>query len=203
MKAKTQAAKRRGRPKLTVAFREPSGRPSRAKDPIDKLALEVRARMLGISLIDAKNPEAENYLGLLHMAHINWKQAKDKSEKQGVKFDRPQPEESISTAQYYAALQYAELHNDNAKAVLSPGAYYETFNTGSGDDDAHTRWATAAVAKWDAARKAIQAAQNETNTENLWAALDLIVLRGQRLPHMVGAVRTLANALNRHFRKEA
>lgn len=193
MKAKTQAAKRRGRPKLTVVFREPNGRPSRAKDPIDKLALEVRARMLGISLIDAKNPEAENYLGLLHMAFIKWKR-----EETG----KPQPEECISTAQYYAALQYVELNNDHAKAILSPGAYYETFNAGSGDDDAHTRWATAAVAKWDAARKAIQEAQNETNTENLWAALDLIVLRGQRLPHMVGAVRTLANALNRHFRKE-
>jgi hypothetical protein len=45
----------------------------------------------------------------------------------------------------------------------------------------------------------VQDAQNETRADNLWAALDLCVIRDETLHHMIGSVRVLGNACARHF----
>lgn len=103
MKHKTVAARRkarRGRPPKEGVFREPSGRISRADDPPARTATEARARQLGLSVIDAMNPECHTWIGRLHMAYLAWKKRDD---------GKPQPNLSVSTAQYYASLSYSFL----------------------------------------------------------------------------------------------
>lgn len=197
--AHTVAAKRRakkmGRPRKEGEFREPSGRISRSKEPPAKAATEARARQLGLTVIDAMNPECDTWLGRLHMAYVTWKKRND---------GKPQPELSISTAQYYAALNYLTIHNNNAKAVQSPGAVYDSVGSwrSTPDDAAHEDFCRRSITAHANVRTAIQLAQNDTRGANLWAALDLVILRNQELPHMIGDVRMLLTAINRHLSKE-
>ena len=197
MKHKTVAARRkarRGRPPKEGVFREPSGRISRADDPPARTATEARARQLGLSVIDAMNPECHTWIGRLHMAYLAWKKRDD---------GKPQPNLSVSTAQYYASLSYLQIHNNNAKAVQSPGAVYDRVGIwrDQPDDDAHAEFCHRATSALTAVREAIQRAQEDNRTSNLWAALDLVVLRNQELPHMIGDVRILLTAINRHLLK--
>jgi hypothetical protein len=200
MKARTRGQKKRGRPKKEGVFREASGRPSRAEDPPQKTATEARARLLGLSVIDAQNPEAASWLGRLHMAYVTWQAAQKKTPENSR---RPQPELSISTAQYYAALSYLTLTNNRSKALQSEGAVYDNQSIWrtSSDEAEHARWCADILAEYDKVRDAIQEAQGLSRTANLWAALDFCVLRDMEMPHMIGDLRMLLNAMNRHYRK--
>lgn len=204
MKARSAAAKqkaKRGRPRIEGATREPSGRISRREEP-SKLALEARARMHKISLEDAKDQQAGSFLGRLHMAYINWDKERRKSGS-----DAPQPEMSISTAQYNALLTCQSAHNDYLKATGAPGAQFEPTFGNAADPDAHAKWSKSAIERWQGAtgrggmRGIVYAAQEQERHLNLWAALDLCVLQEQTHPHMVPAIRVLGNAFARSFRK--
>jgi len=192
MKARTKAAKRRGRPRKEYVARTDSGRISRVKEQPSQLALEARARMHKLTIEQARDQQAGTFLGRLHMEYLRWKKRKD---------DTPQPEQSISTAQYYALLQYQTLHNDWRKAQGVPGAYFEPRLGGTGDEEAHARWSRSVTNACERARQAIMDAQAHDRTNNLWAALDLCVIQEQYLPYMVGTLRTLGNVLARHFQR--
>lgn len=191
LKAKTKGKRKRGRPRKEGAARTDSGRISRAKEPINKLALEARMRMHKIRKEDAASQEAGSPMGRMHMAYMHWRK---------INKDKPQPELSLSTAQYYALLQYQELHNEHLKAIGAPGAHYDPYLGNSGDESAHEQWSRAVKSRYAAARDAIQEAQNYERAHNLWAAVDLCVLQERDLPHMVGTLRTLGNVLAKHFR---
>lgn len=181
-----------GRPRMENVIREPNGRISRCEDPPSKLALEVRARLHRLTIDKAMDQQAGQWLGRLHMAYQDWR-------KRGQADNKQQPEMSISTGQYYALLTYQRLHNDNLKVISSDGAYYEaTGGAGLADEESATRWAESVKKRYRAAREGIQAAQNST-AGNLWAALDHCVIQEQTMPHMVGDVRTLGNALKKVF----
>lgn len=204
-KAATKAAKRRakrGRPKVEGVAREPNGRISRSQEPASKLALEARARMFRISVEEAKDQQAGTFLGRLHMAYVRWEKSQ-KSKKSG----EPQPDESLSTGQYHALLSCQRAHNDFLKATGAPGAQYDPHIGGDGDPDAHAAWCANARDRWlgkdgrGGLKGLIYAAQEQERALNLWAALDLCVIQEQHLPHMVPALRTLGNALARHFRR--
>jgi hypothetical protein len=184
-------SRKRGRPKKVGVIREPNGRISRAEDPPSRLALEARARMTGLSIERAHDQQAGQWLGMLHMAYQAWN-------KSGRSQDRQQPAMSISTGQYHALLTMQELRNQYLKAIGSPGAIYDGGGQGLGDEDAAATWVRYTKSKHDAARKAIQDAQN-ASTGNLWAALDLCVIQELCMPHMIGDLRVLANALAAHF----
>lgn len=188
-----KALKRKpGRPRKQNVIREANGRISRQEDPPSKLALEMRARMFRLSLDEAKDQKAGDWLGRLHMAYETWR-------KKGRADDRHQPPQSISTGQYYAFLNYQALHNDFRKVVSSEAAYYEhTGGAGIADEEAATRWAESVKERFTKARTAIQERQNHY-PGNLWAALDTCVIQGQQMPHMIGDLRTLGNTLANHF----
>lgn len=195
MKAKTKAEKlrvKRGRPMAIVAHREPNGRASRAAEPVDKLALETRARKLGLTVIDAKNQLAATFIGRLFMQHRAWE------ERGGSEHRRPL--DSLTERQHKAAVKYRDLHNDYLKAVGAPGAFYDGKSVAGGDDEAHAKWAVGVKESHTEARKAILAAQGENRGENLMAALDYCILRDEPMVHMIGALRILCNALARHWK---
>jgi len=174
--AKQNAARRRGRPPIEGRLREPNGRISRARQPVQKVALAARARHQGLSMQDAANPRAENYLGTLSLLG---------------KYD------GISGEQYEAAQRFLTLRNDYRKSLLSPGAYYETAQDGQQHDDEaeYGAWVKRVRNRYGQALRAVQEAQLDNGHENLYAALHYVVMEGRRLPHLLGATRMVLNAL--------
>jgi len=181
-----------GRKPKVAAYREPNGRISRAREPIDKIALEARAKMLGITMLDAKNQLASTFIGRLHMQYQAW-------EKRGPR-DQRRPAECLDRREYAAATRFLELHNDRLKVVQAEGAQYDHRPGGNADIEAVEEWARQVNESYREARKAIQEAQNENRSENLWAALDYCILRDQPFSHLVGSLRILCNALARHWK---
>lgn len=187
-----KALKRKpGRPRKQNVIREENGRVSRREDPPSRLALEMRARMFKLTLDEAKDQKAGEWLGRLHMTYEVWRK-KDRGD------DKHQPPQSISTSQYHALLNYQALHNDHLKAIGAPGAYFEGTGTGTADEESAAKWSRNVKARHKAARDAIQDRQNHY-PGNLWAALDMCVIQGEQMPHMIGDLRTLGNTLANHF----
>lgn len=185
MTARTKGQKlkqKRGRPKLEVDYREPNGRASRAAEPADKLALETRARRLGLTLIQAKDQRAETFIGYLAILGRR---------------------DGLSESQYEAANQFLSLRSDWLLSKKVPNAVVDNGAAGMPSDhvsDAYIQWCADVHERYENCRKAIHAAQAEHRCDNLWAALDLCIIQGQRFDHMVGSIRLLCNALVKFFR---
>lgn len=178
---KLRAKRGRGRPRIEGLMREPNGRRSRAKRPreaIDKLAILMRAKHTGLSQQLAKDPRAATYIGRLFMIG---------------------PEcGGISEDQYNAAIRYLEIDNNYKKALLSPAAYYDDRSS-TADALRYEQFCLHAKKQYKDARDAIQEAQFDNRFDNLYAALQYIVLDDLELPHLVGTTRLVLNALSRHF----
>lgn len=185
IKARTKAAKR-GRRKL-AGPREPNGRISRSgidHSPADVVALDARRRHLGLPKDKARDQRAGTYIGYLNILGRR---------------------DGLSDDQYEAAQEFLSLREAYLRAIMAPGRRIDSdCGTPSPEiTEAYEEWARATIERYEECRRAIQEAQNETRTENLWAALDLILIRDERLPHMIGATRVLCNALARYFKRGA
>jgi hypothetical protein len=202
LKARTQSAKvkaKRGRPRKDGVLREPNGRAIRSDQNGYKLAVEARARTHKLSVEDAADPQAGTFIGRLHLAYLAWKKKANHAERTGRKFDVPQPAMSLSTANYYAALTFQEVANDYAKAVQSPGAYYEHRGLGTGDEEAAERWAMTACARRKKAMDIVLECWRNNKGSRVMEALEQIVLRDRQCEHLVGDLRIVLSDLNRHF----
>lgn len=186
-KARTKAAKlkaKRGRPMIEGVAREPSGRVSRSgidHGPADVVALDARRRHLGLTVEQAKDQKAGTFIGYLNLIG---------------------PRAGLSDDQYEAATNYLGLHNAYLRAIGAPGRVLdgETGISASEVTDAYIDWVIDTKKVYSDCRKAIQEAQNEARHANLWAALDLIIVRDERMFHMIGDLRILCNCLARFFR---
>jgi len=182
---KYNKSKKRGRPRKEGVLREANGRISRAKQPAACVALAARARHTGLDPAHASDPRAATYIGRLNMMGSH---------------------DGLSRDQYEAALKFLEVRNDYQRSLLSPGAYYESRSQHSrlNDDDLvdYNQWVTRAKRRYDQAMKALQEAQFDNSSENLYAALQYILINGQELPHLLGATRIALNALARHFMRQ-
>ncbi|UXN06323.1 hypothetical protein [Bartonella sp. HY761] len=172
--------KKRGRPKLKGKLREANGRVSRAKEPIQKLAIEARAKAHKLTIAQASDPRSQSYIGRLSL------------------FDRAG---GISADQYQAAIRFLEIRNDYRRSLLSPGAYYEAtgIQLGSENMEEYSAWVLRARRRYSATLKAIQEAQFDNGNENLYAAIQYILIDDRELPHLLGATRMVLNALHRHY----
>jgi len=172
----------RGRPRIEGKLREPNGRLSRAKNPVQKVALAARARHNGLSENQAQDPKSENYLGVLSLLGAH---------------------NGLSSEQYEAAQRFLTIRNDYRKSLLSPGAYYERANLGRREENMaeYAAWVKRVRTRYSAALKAVQEAQLDNGHENLYAALHYVVMEGRHLPHLLGATRMVLNALYRHFKR--
>jgi len=186
-KAQKLAAKRqnrRGRPYIQDVAREPNGRISRAivppqREPADKLALEVRARKMGVSVSEARDARLSTYIGRLAI----W----------GTKGG------GISDEQYDTALRFLVIYNDWRKACGSPAAFWEEKSAEERFVLSVEEVSSLAKLRYSAARQAIQEAQNQHPHDNLYASLQYLVIEDKELPHMVGTLRLALNALAREF----
>ncbi len=111
--AKRKKHAKRGRPRIKGCIREPNGRISRAKtphEPMDKLAIEMRAKRFGLTIEEAKNPLSGTYIGRLYL--------------QG----------EINQDQYDAAQKYLEVRNDYLCAKTLPSAIYDKMPSSSNEE---------------------------------------------------------------------
>jgi len=189
-KVKTKAAKikarkgKPGRPRRKGAVREPNGRISRSgirHEPADKTAIEARMRHMGLSRDQAQDQKAATFIGYLNLMGR---------------------EDGLSDSQYEAATNFLSLRDAYLRSLKAPGVVYDGEGCSSSSDEVtedYEDWAKRTKERYDDCRKAIQEEQNNSR-ENLWAALDLVVIRDQWLPHMIGPTRMLCNALGRFFR---
>ncbi|EJF82617.1 hypothetical protein [Candidatus Bartonella washoeensis] len=168
---------KRGRPRIQGCIREPNGRISRAKtlrDPVDQLAIEMRAKRFGLTIEEAKNPLSGTYIGRLYL--------------QG----------EINQDQYDAAQKYLEVKNNYLCAKALPNAIYDEMPTTS-DDGAREKWVQTATEHLSAVKGVVQEAQYLYRQHNFYAALQYIVIEDLSLPHLVNALRIVLNALYKHF----
>lgn len=180
---KTMGAKR-GRKRIVNVSRTESGRISRAREPADRVALEARAKHLGISVEQARDQRAETFIGALAIRGR---------------------ESGLSKEQYEALTHYTELRADFHRAVKAPNAMASNgVQGGSGDvvSDGYVAWTKSAIGRYCDARTAIEEAQWANRVANILAAVDYLVHRDQRLEHMVGDLRLGANALCLYFAQE-
>ncbi|GAA5108751.1 hypothetical protein [Bartonella jaculi] len=168
---------KRGRPRINRCVREPNGRISRAKtphEPMDKLAIEMRAKRFCLTIEDAKNPLAGTYVGRLCL--------------QGV----------LTQDQYDAAQKYIEVKNNYLCAKGLPNAVYDDF-TPSSNEEAQKRWIERATHCYEETKEAIKEAQHLYRQYNLYAAIQYLVIENKTLPHLVNSLRVALNALHKHF----
>lgn len=168
---------RRGRPKKEGVMRESNGRASRAKEPPARVAIAARMKHAGLSMSQAIDPKAETYIGRLAM--------------QGTG-------SGISNDQYDAAIRFRTLRNEYRKALHSKGAYYEP-STGADDYEAYRKWAETAIRRHADVIDLIRSEQQEFRNQNLYAALEHVVVEDLPLDYMIGPVRIVCNLLSKHF----
>ena len=135
---------------------------------------------MGLSRDQAQDQKAATYIGYLNLIGR---------------------EEGLSDSQYEAATNYLNLRDAVLRSLKAPGVIYDGDGCSSGDEitESYEEWVEKTQASYTKCRAVIQEEQNNSR-ENLWAALDLVVIRDQHLPHMIGATRILCNALGRYFR---
>ncbi len=136
-------------------------------------------RHYGVPADMARDPRTGSYLGRLAMAGRG---------------------EGISQDQYEAATRYIDLYNSYQKAIGSPGAHYEQIGgVNASDPDAYADWCIRVKQAYKSAQAAIQEAQAEERSENLWASLQYVIIQDQEIPHLLSSTRLVCNALHRHF----
>lgn len=181
LRAKRQS---RGRPKIEGVAREANGRVSRSgRDftPSNDTGIEARANRLGLTVIQARDQKAGTFIGYLNLLG---------------------KQDGVSDDQYDAAIKFLDLRRNYLLAIKAPNAERRDDNPGVGSNevsDNYIDWCARVRSDYEACRKAIQNAQNESRC-NLWAALDLCLIRDERMDHMIGDIRILCNALIVFFR---
>ncbi|ATP12435.1 hypothetical protein [Bartonella henselae] len=144
------------------------------QDPVNQLAVEMRAKRFGLTIEEAKNPLAGSYVGRLCL--------------QGV----------LTQDQYDATQKYLEVRNDYSCAKGLPSAVYDEIPSSS-DDKAREKWVERATEQFCNTQKVLKEAQCLYRQHNLYAALQYLVMEDQELPHLVNALRIALNTLQKYF----
>lgn len=112
----------------------------------------------------------------------------------------------LTVEQYDALIGYQRDSLDFRQAIGAPrdaSAVDLNATHGSNGDYEPLEFIAKAKERMVELRKAIGAAQAQVGmTANLWAALDLCVMRDVDLPHMIGDLRVAANALCKFYKLE-
>ncbi len=163
--------------------REPNGRVSRSgnnHEPPDRVALTARSKMTGVSIEQAKDQRAGSFIGALNILG---------------------KASGISDDQYEGATRFLALRSSYLMAIKAPSADRNNgeFGMSSGTiSEGYENWCRSTIEQYGACKKAIQTAQNEARL-NLWAALDLCIIKGERHLHMMGEIRSVCNVLAKFF----
>jgi|SRR5690606_16581255 len=201
MKARTKAAKRRGRPRKIGVVRTPSGQPSRAKehDMAYKLMMEAatwkrRRDNPSLSVEDARRQE---HGSVIHM----WKLASDKARKKNpdAANDHLFTETHLDTAE-----RIHELYQGYRAAIASRNPRSASDFTGPGGFDGtdpfereRERRDERAVARWKEARAAILASGPLG-----MMAVETIIFENKPVDRLLGDLRLALNEVYRVWQRQ-
>ncbi|WP_273719479.1 MULTISPECIES: hypothetical protein [Bartonella] len=174
--AKRKKHAKRGRPRIKGCTREPNGRISRAKtphEPINKLAIEMRAKRFGLTIEEEKNPLSGTYIGRLYLKGV------------------------INQDQYDVAQKYIEVKNNYLCAKGLHNAIYDKMPSSS-DEAARKKWVEFATKQFLNMQEVIKETQYLYKQHNFYAALQYLVSEDQELPYLVPSLRIILNALQKH-----
>lgn len=178
----------KGRKRKQGVVRTKSGRISRAADAYQENVgpIQVRMKMHNLTEPQARDQKAETVIGRLSFI----------GQQMG----------GLSPQQYEALVEYRAQVDMYRRAIEAiDGLRTASNRTMTPDEEQHRKWCDAVIAKWEASRKAIMAAQVEPSNRmlNLMGALGAVVIENQNLPYLFDALRVAANALVRHYRMNA
>jgi hypothetical protein len=146
-------------------------------------ALETRIRLHGVKATDALDQYAGSAVGRLSLM----------GEKHG----------GISKKQMAAAVAWLEERAQYVAAIAAPAdarAFDPSRTPGRTNAESPER-DLEVMERHRKARDAVHAAQAALGLKsNLWAALNIIVEQDRDMPHLVGDLREVLNALGRHYR---
>ncbi|GAA4666138.1 hypothetical protein [Bartonella pachyuromydis] len=144
------------------------------QDPVNQLAIEMRAKRFCLTIEEAKNPLSGTYIGRLCL--------------QGV----------LTQDQYDAAQKYLEVKNDYSCAKGLPSAVYNEMPS-SCDEAAREKWVERATEQFSNMQEVIKETQHLYRQYNLYAAMQYIVVEDHTLAHLVNSLRISLNALQKYF----
>ncbi|WP_019223367.1 hypothetical protein [Bartonella rattaustraliani] len=179
--AKLRAKRKTRRNKLESNRREPSEQLSRANKSLDKTALETRARLMGLSLEQARDPRSATNLGRL------------------VLLNEKEPGKGITPDQYDAAQKYLHVVNEYKQALLSPGAEWEKGVVLLNDNGEYEKWYQRALQRYDDVNKALIEGQRDNPHANFEIIIKYVILRDIAMSHYMVDLRLLCDILYRHF----
>ncbi|WP_144753903.1 hypothetical protein [Bartonella saheliensis] len=147
------------------------------QDPVNQLAIEMRAKRFCLTIEEAKNPLVGTYVGRLCLKAV------------------------LTKDQYDAAQKYLEVRNDYSCAKGLPSAVYDEMPS-SCDEEAREKWVERATEQFSNIQEVIRETQCFYRQYNLHAALQYLVVEDQELPHLVSSLRIALNALQKYFEQK-
>ncbi|UNF44129.1 hypothetical protein MNL07_01085 [Bartonella krasnovii] len=143
-------------------------------DPIDQLAIKMRAKRFFLTIEEVKNPLSGTYIGRLYL--------------QG----------NLNQDQYDAAQKYLEMRNDYLCAKTLPSAIYNEMPSSS-DEAAREKWVEFATKQFLNMQEVIKETQHLYRQYNFYAALQYLVIENKELAYLVPSLRIVLNTLQKYF----
>ncbi|QEE11726.1 hypothetical protein MNL13_01525 [Bartonella krasnovii] len=147
------------------------------QDPVNQLAIEMRAKRFCLTIEEAKNPLSGTYVGRLCLKGV------------------------LTQEQYDAAQKYLEVKNDYSCAKGLPSAVYDEIPSSS-DETAREKWVEFATEQFSNMQEAIKETQHLYRQYNLYTSLQYLVVEDQTLPHLVNSLQIALNAPQKYFDKK-
>ena len=177
-KAKSKAARRRGKPRPPVT--DLDHRKTDRSEPADRVALEARARINNLTLDEAKNPMSATAIGRLTIRRV------------------------LDQVQHDALYRMVLLCGEYQQAMLSPNLPRQPKEGFTASDQAsYEAWCLSVRSAYRSAIKAIHDKEKATGNRQIWDAFSRIALSEMEVPHLVPELVICADALKKHFGMES
>jgi hypothetical protein len=171
--------------------REPNGRVQRVAEDANLDQFKERMRRYHLSERDARDQRSSTVIGRLLLQHIA----------SGSKI-----EVGITEAEYEAGARFAADSTAYARCLQSPrGVGVAETLTGSGDEEAHTRYVAVIRKAYENARDAVKDLQERDGYRGttIFDAVRFIVEQDLELPHLFPGLRIGLGVLAEHYQLTA
>lgn len=171
------AKRSRGRPRNKTAPRTPSGQISRAAEPANKTALEARMKHHGLTIDQAADQKAGDFIGRLLIA------------------------KAIKHRQFRGLEEGRRVVQNYRRAISSPAAIFEAREgiQTVADEDTQAEWVDKQIAKHTVMMAEIMRVQRKERSANLLSVAEFVLGGDYDMPHMIRDIQRVGDVLADHF----